>query len=156
MAPSRGPHPLARSVHVTLNAHKGPVNVARYSKGSAKYILTGGQDKTVRLWNANLGTEIKAFAAHGYEVLSVTVYVCFESFNYYAPYCSIHRSNDNAKFASAGGDRSVFLWDVTTGTTIRRLSGHMGKIHVVEFNEDASVVASGMSLRAKYFQFIFG
>ncbi|KXN85324.1 WD repeat domain-containing protein 83 [Leucoagaricus sp. SymC.cos] len=125
MAPSRGPHPLARSVHVTLNAHKGPVNVARYSKGSAKYILTGGQDRTVRLWNANLGTEIKAFAAHGYEVLSITV------------------SNDNAKFASSGGDRSVFLWDVATATTTRRLSGHMGKIHVVEFNEDASVVASG-------------
>ncbi|KAF5355203.1 hypothetical protein D9756_005413 [Leucocoprinus leucothites] len=125
MAPSRGPQPPARTVHTTLSAHKGPVNVARYSKGSAKYILTGGQDRTVRLWNANLGTEIKAFSAHGYEVLSITV------------------SNDNAKFASSGGDRSVFLWDVATATTTRRLSGHMGKIHVVEFNEDASVVASG-------------
>ncbi|KAL9711989.1 hypothetical protein Ac2012v2_005064 [Leucoagaricus gongylophorus] len=125
MAPSRGPQMLARTVHATLSSHKGPVNVARYSKGSAKYILTGGQDRTVRLWNASLGTEIKTFIAHGYEVLSITV------------------SNDNAKFASSGGDRSVFLWDVTTATTIRRLSGHMGKIHVVEFNEDASVVASG-------------
>jgi mitogen-activated protein kinase organizer 1 len=75
MAPSRGPQSLARTLHVILNNHKGPVNVARYSKGTAKYILTGGQDRTVRLWNANLGTEIKTFAAHGYEVLSVTVYV---------------------------------------------------------------------------------
>ena len=56
------------------------------------------------------------------------------------------RSHDNAKFASSGGDRSVFLWDVATGVTTRRLAGHMGKIHVVEFNEDASVVASGISL----------
>ncbi|KIK09145.1 hypothetical protein K443DRAFT_671641 [Laccaria amethystina LaAM-08-1] len=125
MAPSRGPQPLARSVHVVLNNHKGAVNVARYAKGSAKYILTGGQDRTVRLWNSNLGTEVKTFAAHGYEVLSITV------------------SNDNAKFASSGGDRSVFVWDVASGTTTRRLAGHMGKIHVVEFNEDASVVASG-------------
>jgi len=77
MAPSRGPHPLARTLHVTLNNHKGPVNVARYSKGTAKYILTGGQDRTVKLWNANLGTEIKTFAAHGYEVLSVAMYVDF-------------------------------------------------------------------------------
>jgi len=75
MAPSRGPQPLARTLHVALNSHKGPVNVARYSKGTAKYILTGGQDRTVRLWNANAGTEIKEFAAHGYEVLSITVYV---------------------------------------------------------------------------------
>ena len=55
------------------------------------------------------------------------------------------RSHDNARFASSGGDRSVFLWDVTTGATIRRIAGHMGKINVVEFNEDASVVASGKS-----------
>ena len=52
-------------------------------------------------------------------------------------------SHDNVKFASSGGDRSVFLWDVTTGTTTRRLSGHSGKINTVAFNEDASVVASG-------------
>ncbi|KAK2463183.1 hypothetical protein APHAL10511_004838 [Amanita phalloides] len=125
MAPSRGPRPLPRALHATLNTHKGPVNIARYSKGSAKYLLTGGQDRTVRLWNANLGTEIKVFSAHGYEVLSLAV------------------ANDNAKFASAGGDRSVFIWDVATATTLRRLSGHLGKVHAVEFNEDASVVASG-------------
>lgn len=45
---------------------------------------------------------------------------------------------------SAGGDRSVFIWDVATASTLRRLSGHLGKVHAVEFNEDASVVASGM------------
>ncbi|KAJ4498123.1 WD40-repeat-containing domain protein [Lentinula lateritia] len=125
MAPSRGPLPLARTLHVTLDGHKGPVNVARYAKGSAKYVLTGGQDRTVRLWNASLGTEIKAFNAHGYEVLSIAV------------------AHDNAKFVSSGGDRSVFVWDVTSGTTTRRLPGHMGKINAVEFNEDASIVASG-------------
>jgi mitogen-activated protein kinase organizer 1 len=73
MAPSRGPQPLPRTLHTTLENHKGGVNVARYSKGTAKYVLTGGQDRTVRLWNANAGTEIKTFAAHGYEVLSITV-----------------------------------------------------------------------------------
>lgn len=73
MAPSRGAQPLPRTLHIALNNHKGSVHVARYSKGAAKYILTGGQDRTVRLWNANLGTEIKTFAAHGYEVLSLTV-----------------------------------------------------------------------------------
>jgi len=35
------------------------------------------------------------------------------------------------------------LWDVTAGTTTRRLPGHMGKINVVEFNEDSTVLASG-------------
>lgn len=39
----------------------------------------------------------------------------------------------------------MFLWDVATGTTIRRLSGHISKINAVEFNADATVLASGMS-----------
>lgn len=125
MAPSRGPQQLARRLHATLSNHRGPVHVARYAKGTAKYILSGGQDRTVRLWNADLGTEIKVFEAHGYEVLSISV------------------SHDNAKFASSGGDRSVFVWDVTTGMTSRRLAGHTGKVFSVEFNADATVLASG-------------
>jgi mitogen-activated protein kinase organizer 1 len=65
--------PPPRAVHTTLSTHKGPVHVARYAKGNAKYVLTGGQDRTVRLWNPALGTEIKAYSAHGYEVLSIAV-----------------------------------------------------------------------------------
>lgn len=143
MAPSRGSQPTPRQLHTTLEKHKGPVHVARYSKGAAKYVLTGGQDKTVRLWNPSLGTEVKVYSAHGYEVLSLTVLIRSHplSFPLLADaYCSSH---DNAKFASSGGDRAVFLWDVVTGSTVRRIPGHVGKINVVEFNEDATVLASG-------------
>lgn len=51
------------------------MHAVRYSKGSAAYVLSGGQDRTVRLWNPKLGTQIKAFEGHGYEVLAVSVYV---------------------------------------------------------------------------------
>ncbi|KAG2121377.1 WD40-repeat-containing domain protein [Suillus cothurnatus] len=125
MAPSRGPQALARTLHKTLSNHRGPVHVVRYAKGTAKYVLSGGQDRAIRLWNPDLGTEIKKFEAHGYEVLSISV------------------SHDNTKFASSGGDRSVFVWDVTAGVTTRRLAGHMGKVNVVELNTDATVLASG-------------
>ena len=74
MAPSRGPSSLPRILHQTLSTHKGPVHVVRYAKGSAKYILSGGQDRSIRLWNPSLGTEIKVYTGHGYEVLSITVY----------------------------------------------------------------------------------
>lgn len=123
MAPSRGD--VRQSLHLTLSNHKGAVHVVRYSKGLGQYILSGGQDRTIRLCNPNLGSEIKCFAAHGYEVLCVCI------------------SHDNAKFASCGGDRSVFVWDVAAGVTTRRMPGHAGKINVVEFNEDASILASG-------------
>lgn len=48
----------------------------------------------------------------------------------------------------------MYVWDVATGQTVRRLSGHLGKIHAVEFNEDASVVASGEIALSFPFPFI--
>jgi WD40 repeat protein len=66
---------VPRSLQHTLAGHTGPVNVAIYSAGAAKYCLSGGQDRTVRLWNPGTGLEIKRYQAHGYEVLSLSWYV---------------------------------------------------------------------------------
>ncbi|KAL7413237.1 nuclear mRNA splicing protein [Mrakia frigida] len=115
--------PPSKLVH-TLDAHQGPVHIVKYNVG-AKYCLSGGQDRTLRLWNPASGKEIKAYKGHGYEVLGITV------------------SPDNARFASCGGDKAVFLWDVTSGSVIKRFSGHSGKVNAVDFNKDASVLASG-------------
>lgn len=58
-------------------------------------------------------------------------------------------SSDNARFASGGGDRSVFLWDVATAQTLRRFGGgsaqgHSARINSVCFaGEDDSLVISG-------------
>jgi mitogen-activated protein kinase organizer 1 len=54
------------------------------------------------------------------------------------------RTHDNAKFASCGGDKVVFIWDVPSGKVLRRLSGHFGKINALAFNTDAQILASGM------------
>jgi mitogen-activated protein kinase organizer 1 len=56
-------------------------------------------------------------------------------------------SRDNARFSSVGGDRSVFLWDVTTAQTIRRFGGnhgHSARINTVCFGgENDSILISG-------------
>ena len=67
--------PLPRYLHATLDKHTGIVHVATYAKGAAKYVLTGGADRTVRLWNPSTATEIKSYKGHGYEVLSIAVSV---------------------------------------------------------------------------------
>ena len=66
---------VPRSLQHTLAGHTGPVNVVIYSAGAAKYCLSGGQDRTVRLWNPSTGLEIKRYQVHGYEVLSLSWYV---------------------------------------------------------------------------------
>lgn len=36
----------------------------------------------------------------------------------------LYRSADNAKIASGSNDRSVLLWDVTSGEILRRYTAH--------------------------------
>ncbi|KAK9449245.1 WD40-repeat-containing domain protein [Limtongia smithiae] len=107
-----------------LSEHSGPVHVVRYNT-TGQYILSGGQDKRILLWNSSSLKLVKSYVAHGYEILDISV------------------SFDNAQFLSCGRDRLVFLWDVASGTAIRRLAGHTAQVNAVNFNTDASVAASG-------------
>lgn len=69
---------------------------------------------------------IQVYSAHGYEVLDLAV------------------TDDNARFASVGGDKQVFLWDVATARTLRRWTGHLGRVNCVGFGGDGdSLVISG-------------
>lgn len=53
-------------------------------------------------------------------------------------------SHDNSRFASVGGDKTVFLWDVASGKVVRRWSGHGGRVNCVCFGgEGESVLVSG-------------
>jgi len=103
---------------------KGIVHVARYNHGG-QYVLTGGQDRTIRLWNAQSGKFVKDYTGHGYEILGIAV------------------SPNNSFLGSVGGDRSVFYWDVSTGAILRRFSGHTGVINACAFNFDGNLLISG-------------
>lgn len=126
-----------------LLGSNGPVHAVTYSSSPSTYILTGSSDRNIRLYNPSRvddtilstgtgpkpGQLIQNYSAHGYEVLSLSI----------AP--------DNGSFASAGGDRAVFLWDVTTAVTTRRFSGnngHSARVNTVTFaGEGASLLISG-------------
>ncbi|KAG2412846.1 hypothetical protein HFD88_010403 [Aspergillus terreus] len=119
-----------------LKTHNGPVNAVTFSSYPGTYVLSGAADRAVHLSRAipnnngssptETSTPIQKYEAHGYTVLDIAV------------------AADNARFASVGGDRQVFLWDVEQGITVRRWSGHMSRIEAVEFaGEGDSVVVSG-------------
>ncbi|KAI1391104.1 WD40 repeat-like protein [Hypoxylon trugodes] len=135
-----------------LLGSNGPVHALAYSASPGTYILAGSADRSIRLYNPQPSTSIhpsssssyitqqhntpqsqipegrliQTYSAHGYEVLSLTV------------------SSDNARFASSGGDRTVFLWDVATAQTLRRFSGHSARVNCVSFGgDDDALVISG-------------
>ncbi|KAH8434539.1 WD40 repeat domain-containing protein [Aspergillus melleus] len=121
----------------TLKTHNGPVNALTFSSYPGTYILTGSSDRAIHLTRAlpssnskpgpvETTSPIQKYEAHGYSVLDVAV------------------ASDNARFASVGGDRQVFLWDVEQGGTTRRWSGHGARVEAVQFaGEGDSVVVSG-------------
>ncbi|KAK5631218.1 hypothetical protein RRF57_006932 [Xylaria bambusicola] len=131
-----------------------PVHALAYSASPGTYVLAGSSDRSIRLYNPQptsqpsssshlfskkginppvipQGRLIQTYSAHGYEVLSLSV------------------SGDNARFASAGGDRAVFLWDVASAQTLRRFGGggahgHSARVNSVCFaGEDDSLLVSG-------------
>lgn len=84
------------------------VNCFFHISVDGSYCLTCGADKSVKLWNPHLGTMIKSYTGHGYEVLDA------------------HSSIDNAQFCSCSLDKAVLLWDVATGKILRKYRGHVG------------------------------
>lgn len=124
-----------------LTGHNGIVHAVAYSSGNQSYILTGSADRTIRLYNPKKAPTssvapsasstpppglVNKYSAHGYEVLSIDV----------------NEAND--RFVSTGGDKTVFFWDVQTAQTIRRFTGHAGRVNRGVFGgEGDSVIVTG-------------
>jgi len=64
--------PLPSKCIQTLTGHIGPIHTVCYNTNGT-YCLTGGQDKSIRLWNPSNGLCIKTYTGHGWEVLGIQV-----------------------------------------------------------------------------------
>jgi mitogen-activated protein kinase organizer 1 len=133
----------------TISSHTGPINALCFSSLGGTYVLSGSSDRQIHLSrtgdtsnSSNLSSKpsdsavpIQKYAAHGYPILDIS--------------CSA----DNQTFASVGGDRSVFLWDVQAASTTRRFGGtqqgHTSRINAVSFaGAEDSVLVSGSDDRS--------
>ena len=70
------------------------------------FLLSGGSDSMIRLWNPHKPLMIKTFAEHSSTVHCIAV------------------QRDNSEFASGSSDKSVLIWDVRRDTPTRKLWGH--------------------------------
>lgn len=105
----------ATCTHI-LKKHTGAVLNVEFTENGT-YCISTSQDKTLVLWNPAKGLPIKQYSGpHNHEISNVTI------------------SADNARFASCGGDKAAFLWDVTTGDVIRKFPGHEGAQRFAKHN----------------------
>jgi len=106
------------------SGHKAAVRAAVFSPDS-KYIISGGNDATVRLWEGHTGREIRVFEGHVGAVTSVAY------------------SQDGRFFVSGSEDMTVRLWDVTSGKEVRRFQGHDASVNSVAYYPDGKHILSG-------------
>jgi len=87
-----------------------------------KYIATGGEDGTVKVWNLS-GHQITQVEAHKGGVMSVNF------------------SPDGQSFATAGRDGKAKLWNLS-GQQIATFEGHKGRVIWVRFSPDGQRIAT--------------
>ena len=119
-------HYLWRLCHadiLTCTGHKGNVAGVCFSPDGGR-LASASADRTVKIWDAWSGQEIRSLTGHTDDVTGVA----------YSP--------DGQRLASSSWDNTVCIWDAKNGRQIHCLTGHTNHVHGVAFSPDGKSVAS--------------
>ena len=110
------------------SGHNDVVGSIAFSPDGKK-IVSGSNDRTICIWDAQTGTPIgELLRGHTNSVSSVSF------------------SPDGTKIVSGSNDNTIRIWDAQTGAQIGEpLTGHTDSVSSVSFSPDGAKIASGSS-----------
>ena len=107
-----------------FNGHTQTVNSVAFSP-DGRTILTGSDDTTAKLWNAQSGALIRTLSGHAANVTAVAF------------------SPDGRYALTASWDQTAILWDVSTGMQVRAFTGAGTTLYSVAFAPDGKTILTG-------------
>ncbi|OIW18309.1 hypothetical protein TanjilG_31449 [Lupinus angustifolius] len=110
-----------------LNAHEGGCAAISFEYNSSR-LITGGQDRLVKVWDTNTGT------------LSSNLRGCLGSV------LDLIITHDNRSVIAASSSNNLYVWDLSSGRVRHTLTGHTDKVCAV----DVSKVSSRHVVSASY------
>lgn len=107
-----------------LAAHQGRVHFAALDS-SGRRAVTGGVDKTLRVWDVDQGALVESFENDGEAVATGAL----------AP--------DGRRAVTCGYGSGVVFWDLVAMARLGKRFGHAKRVHALAFSGDGNTVASG-------------
>ncbi len=101
----------------------------------SKMIITGGHDRTARVWDASTGNLIATLPGHTHAIISgdgrkIATYGSSSYVNVW-------------KFGTSSEDKTPKLWDARTGQLVAVLMGHKDQVFAAAFSPDSKTLVTG-------------
>jgi len=122
-----------------LRAHEGGCASMLFEYNSSK-LITGGQDRLVKMWDTNTGS------------LSSTLHGCLGSV------LDLTITHDNRSVIAASSSNNLYVWDVNSGRVRHTLTGHTDKVCAVDVSKISSrhVVSAAYDRTIKVWDLVKG